>query len=558
MAMLFLPLSESAGAHLTEVQNVRVEGNTLLWDSTPGAVQYRVTRGEASALPNYCSSRIDLTVQTSRLDTDLPASGEAFTYLVRALDSSEDGPLGTTSDGTDRSSTLACDLDGDGVGDGSDNCPLDGNTGQQDQDGDGTGDACEFPASAVSLLGRVSLREIPEDQHGANDVWHYTSPMGEEYAILGLTKGAAFVNITDPANPGVAGFIDGDGIDQPWRDMATFGQYAYIVSDGAGVGLQIADMTDIDNDNVVLANTTDLGSGFIDAHNVFVNEASGTLYLAIPNINGGLGLTAVDLNADPVNPTITSFWTDADPGVRCHDVQVVSYTTGPYNGREVAFCFAEEDGLYIVDVTDKSNMIRASKLLYDNATYAHQGWLRDDRRYLLLGDELDERDDPDVTTTTTYVIDVNDLLNPQLETTFTNGLASIDHNLMVRNDFAFEANYSSGLRVWDVSNVHSIVETGFFDTRPEDDARNFRGAWGVSALLPSGNVLISDRQRGLFVLDASLATASVDVCSEGEELDPSSHPCVSAVCAQDGYCCATGWDAGCVEAAADLCGVTCE
>ena len=33
-------------------------------------------------------------------------------------------------------------------------------------------------------------------------------------------------------------------------------------------------------------------------HNVYVNTDSGFLYLAIPDLNDGLGLTAVDLNAD--------------------------------------------------------------------------------------------------------------------------------------------------------------------------------------------------------------------------------------------------------------------
>ena len=98
---------------------------------------------------------------------------------------------------------------------------------------------------------------------------------------------------------------------------------------------------------------------------------------------------------------------------------------------------------------------------------------------------------------------VNNLNNPQLDTTFTNGLASIDHNMMVRNDYVYQANYSSGLRIWDANNINNIQEVGFFDTRPENDATNFEGAWGVSSLLPSGIVVVSDRQRGLFVLDPS-------------------------------------------------------
>ena len=41
---------------------------------------------------------------------------------------------------------------------------------------------------------------------------------------------------------------------------------------------------------------------------------------------------------------------------------------------------------------------------------------------------------------------------------------------------------------------------GWFDTYPEDDATTFSGAWGVFAGFPSGTVIVSDIERGLFVL----------------------------------------------------------
>ncbi len=546
-------------AALPEVQNVSMSGDGLFWDAVPGAVQYRVYRGLVSGLPDYCAEGVGNASDRFIFDSETPPPGDAYTYLITALDSAEEGPVGLRTDGTDRFLTIDCDLDNDDVRDSVDNCPRDGNTGQADQDSDGLGDACDFPAQNVSLLGRVVMRELPDTQRLGNDIWSYVSPGGEEYAILGTTKGTAFVKISDPANPGLAGWVDGEGIDETWRDMATFGSHAYIVTDGSGVGLQIADLSDIDNDNVVRVNTTDLGQGFADAHNVYVNPDSGYLYLCIPNLNGGNGLTVVDLNADPADPTIAGFWTDVDPGVRCHDVQVVSYTSGPNAGKEIAFCFAESDGIYIADVTDKANMFRISKVTYPGLTYSHQGWLEDARRYLFANDELDERDDPGVTSTTTYVIDVNNLNNPSFHSSFTNGLASIDHNLMVRGDFVYEANYSSGLRVWDVSNINNPQESGFFDTRPENDNTNFEGAWGVSSQLPSGLVVVSDRQRGLFVLDPTAALdAPAPECGEGGALDAGLNDCVAAVCARDAWCCAERWDALCVEAAGTVCGLRCD
>ncbi len=371
----------------------------------------------------------------------------------------------------------------------------------------------EFDSSGVELLSNIPVADFPDVQTGANEMWGYVSPSGGEYAIIGLNKGTAFVNVDVPTNPVIIGYIDGL-VDWGARDMSTFGNYAYLTA-GAGVGLQIVDLIDIDFGVVTLANTTDLGVGFEHAHNLYINPDSGFLYLAFSDLNGGLGLTVVDLNADPLNPTVVGSWTDTDPLVGCHDVQVVSYTTGPNAGKEIAFCPATWNGLKIVDVTDKGNMFTLSTLVYPNTTYAHQTRLSDDGKFVFLGDEIDEQEDPDVTDTTTYVINVSVLSNPTLETTFTDGLCSPDHNMMVRGNYLFEANYSVGMRIFNVCDVNSVDEIGYFDTRPEDNVQDYLGAWGVYTQFPSGVVLVSDRQRGLFVLDVSAALAASDTDGDG-------------------------------------------
>ncbi len=366
----------------------------------------------------------------------------------------------------------------------------------------------EFDSSGVDLLSNIPLADFPDAQTGATDIRGYVSPSGGEYAIIGLSKGTAFVNVDVPTNPIITGYIDRLGL-----DMSTFGNYAYVT--GGPWGLQIVDLIDIDSGVVTLVNTTDLGVGFEYAHNLHINPDSGFLYLAMPNLNGHLGLTVVDLNTDPVNPTVAGTWTDTDPFVVCHDVHVVSYTTGPNAGKEIAFCPAEDDGLKIVDVTDKGNMFTLSTLVYPNTTYAHQTRLSDDGQFVFLGDEGDEQSDPDVTYTITYVINVSDLSNPTLQAAFSNWLCAVDHNMMVRGNYLFEANYSSGMRVFNVCDVNNVDEIGHFDTHPEDNVQDFVGAWGVYTQLPSGVVLVSDWQRGLFVLDASAALAASDTDGDG-------------------------------------------
>ena len=357
-----------------------------------------------------------------------------------------------------------------------------------------------FDASGVALLSWIPVEDFPGSNTLANDLWGYVSPSGREYALMGLENGTAFVEVSDPEAPVVVGFVPHVG--SCCSDIKVYQQYAYVVNDGnvlAGAsGLQIIDMTNIDAGIVTLANTFS-ESGLKRVHNITINEESGYAYLLASqgNISNG-GLFVVDLS-DPVNPSFAGVWPDA----LVHDAQVVTYTSGPFAGREIAFAFTGDSQLRIIDVTDKSAMSVIGSTTYPNAAFSHQGWLSEDRKYVYLNDEFDEvsSDIP----TTTYVIDVADLTEPTFVTAFSNGLPSTDHNLMVRGNFVFEANYTSGLRIYKAADPSLIEEVGYFDTYPANDLPGFNGAWSVYTDLPSGNVLVSDIQGGLFVLDPSVA-----------------------------------------------------
>jgi choice-of-anchor B domain-containing protein len=189
--------------------------------------------------------------------------------------------------------------------------------------------------------------------------------------------------------------------------MATFGEYAYVVVGSGAAELSIIDLTDIDAGIVSVANTTQLGEGFLWAHNIYINEASETLYLALPNSDPGLWAFSL---ADPLNPVLSGKWVDVTPEVACHDVQVINYTSGPYAGKEIAFCFARDAGLKIIDVTNKAMMETLSTLVYPGLLYCHQGWASDDGQYVIFGDEFDGS----YGDMRTFVADVSDLNAPFL------------------------------------------------------------------------------------------------------------------------------------------------
>lgn len=348
-----------------------------------------------------------------------------------------------------------------------------------------------FDASGVSLLSQIPLGDFSTNPAFSDDIWGYVSGSGREYAIMGLECAVGVVEVTDPENPVIIDEISGPCT--IWRDIRTLGTFAYIVADNVDMGMQILDLSNVDSGVVTFVATVNPG-GFQQAHNISVNEESGFAYVVSGTLS--TGIAAIDLS-NPTSPTVAGTWNTSN----VHDVQVVSYTSGPFAGREIAFASAPTKGLRIVDVTNKGNMFTVSTVSYPNLAYAHQGWLSEDRRYFFLGDERDELNFG--VPTTTYIIDVQDIENPFLLTTYTNNLCAIDHNMIVRSKHLYQANYSTGLRVIDISDPANMVEVGYFDTHPEDNITGFVGAWGVYPLLPSGNILISDIERGLFVLDVT-------------------------------------------------------
>jgi choice-of-anchor B domain-containing protein len=392
------------------------------------------------------------------------------------------------------------------------------------------GIAGDFPAENIDLLAWIPLNQMPGNPQAGNDCWGYVSPTGREYAIFGGYNGYTYVEITDPGNPQIIGNVSGPG--STWHDVKVIGEYAYGVSE-AGAGIQVMDLSDIDN-GVVVHVQDKLQQGHSSTHNIAANPDSGYLYLCGANIGNG-GLIAVNTN-DPANPIIEQGWTE----MYVHDAQVKSFTSGPHAGKEIAFCGAgfnggwDASGLRIVDVTDKDNIFKTGEIQYPGAVYAHQCWVNDDGTLLYLDDELDE-DNGVVPTTTTRVFDISDLTSPTLVTSFTNGSNAIDHNLYLHDGKLFAANYRSGLRVWDLEDPLDPTEVAFFDTYQANDNASFNGAWSVYPYFPSGTVIVSDVEKGLFILDVVIERLAFEFPQQLPDIvDPDSPTQVSVEVIEDG------------------------
>ena len=368
--------------------------------------------------------------------------------------------------------------------------------------GGGTGGPfAAFNVELTAHLPHTSIGGSGSNIRGA-DIWGWTDSLdNKEYALVSRTDGTAFVDITDPYNPVYLGSLASHTGVTAWRDVKVYADHAYIVSDNNGNhGLQIFDLTNlknISNPPVTFTETAHY-SGFTEAHNIAINEATGFAYIVGANTFSG-GLHFLDLS-NPVNPVLAGGY--AGDGYT-HDTQVVTYQ-GPdtfYTGSEIAFS-ANEDTLTIVDVTNKTSPVMLSRVPYLNSSYTHQGWLTEDQAYFISNDELDERNNPNINFTRTHIWDVSDLDSPFHLGFYEAQVQSIDHNLYVHNGLIYAANYTTGLRVLepvDLANAQ-LQEVANIDTHPAKDSLTaFDGAWSVYPYFPSGSIIIGDRDEGLVI-----------------------------------------------------------
>ena len=366
------------------------------------------------------------------------------------------------------------------------------------------GMAGSFPCDGYDLQSHLTLTDL--DAASASDSWGWTDPSdGTEYALVGLRNGTAFIDISDPVNPIYVGKLLTNGSSDPgyiWRDIKVYNDHAFVVSEITDHGMQVFDLTRLRGVTNPPENFTQdaLYTGFGRAHNIVINEDTGYAYgVGTTTFNGGPHFVNIQ---DPLNPVAAGGYS-ADGYT--HDAQVITYN-GPdtdYTGREILFG-SNANEVVIVDVTDKGNPVNISSISYTQVGYTHQGWFTEDQRYFMVGDETDETHFG--FNTRTIILDLNDLDNPQHHFDYFGNLPASDHNGYVVGDKYYMASYRAGLRVIDISDIgnQNMTEIGSFDTYPANDSAGpSGGAWNVYPFFASGNILISDYDRGFFLVAES-------------------------------------------------------
>jgi choice-of-anchor B domain-containing protein len=330
-----------------------------------------------------------------------------------------------------------------------------------------------------------------------NAVWGYARD-GREYAIIGSTMGTHIIDVTPGDITGAVAFIPGNdqGGDIIHREYKTYRDRLYAVTDEGQGTLQIIDLRQLPDSAPVIYDSNAL---FSRAHSLWIDTANARLYT-----HYGSSDFAIWSLADPDAPTLllkpqnSVPWWNTVGGV--HD----AYTVGNITYTN------DVNAMHIIDFTNvAAPQLLGSLTNYPQPGYNHSGWLHDNGWLYVMADETHGTD--------LKLFDVSDPTDIQfIDTIGTDrGPGSIPHNPCFQGDLLHVAWYEDGYWLWDVGDPANAQLIGYHDMHPEPYSFSYKGAWGVYPYLPSGHVLISEMQHGLFVLDISQALAVAGAVDAG-------------------------------------------
>ena len=336
----------------------------------------------------------------------------------------------------------------------------------------------------VSLVGSLQYTE------DANDIWGYTDASGTEYAIIGLRNGTSIVSLANPSNPVQVGYVA--GANSTWRDIKTWGNYAYVTTDVGTDGLTVIDLSNLPNGvtstnwqpNLTINGQT---GPFNKAHNIWIDE-NGYAYISGANLGGG-GVMILDVHTTPGTPIYVGA-TNINYSHDCYARGDTLYTADIYAGE-----------FTIYDVSNKATPIFMGSQQTD-FSFAHNVWLSDDGNVLFTTDEK-----PNAPVGAYDVSDPSNIIELDLfKPLQTLGQGVIPHNTHVWDDYLIVSYYTDGLILVDASRPTNLIEVGNFDTYFTSSG-GFNGSWGAYPYLPSGKILVSDINSGLYVFQPNYVRA---------------------------------------------------
>ncbi len=460
------------------------------------------------------------------------------------------------------------------------------------------------PSQAVDdSLNVQEIGHIPSDTIGGlYDVWGwYDAANSKYYALIcnySQDAGLILIETTDPSNPDVIDTLGyGDLPHIHAADVKVSGDYAFLASEKPP--FHFLPHSEDDTSYILIYYLPDAVSNpdtyvptilnLIDneddpaqdvrlrsCHNLFVTweylflaegwrSDDDTFEVAVLRIRNG---------ATPDNPSLLTTWTSSD-----FDTGVYTWPHDFYAQGDTAFIFAFKSGVYRVEFDGSDGDINSwTKIWYDRVrgdvvnsnpfgTFdcndetldrgptSHSGWLTDDGRYLVVGDEGGNEGSIDCNKRIApclRVFDVDDfwdVSDPSRDTTislanafdiiwddaesadeYIFGAVAIDeatdpdditpcpfgtgncgdlgelsymglgvHNPLIKGRLVFNAWYSRGLQILDITDIDTMKHAGFYDHGIETSGGPWKGeAFGVYPFSPDGYIYVSGSD-GLYI-----------------------------------------------------------
>lgn len=321
-----------------------------------------------------------------------------------------------------------------------------------------------------------------------------------EYAIAGSVDSIYFFDITNSSlmkKVAVKG-----GINHCMnRDFDIYDHYIYCVSDNDFASfkgrLQIFDIQYLPDSvhQVYLSDST-----MLNTHTVFVNAKTKRLYKCICYHRDLSGITVNPIEVyslrNPENPTFMAKITRADGYKDVHEC---------YVRNDTVYCSRGNSGVFFYDMNDTANIKLLGSITppYPENAYNHSNWLDSIGKYILFTDET-----PDGKAMKVY--DISDIANPKLTAAPFRNYGS-PHNAYWVGRYAYTSMYYGGVNIYDMKNVTAPDFVAYYRTFPNPHTPSiYEGCWGVYPFLPSGNIIASDMNTGIFLLKLDKTTLGVN------------------------------------------------
>ena len=333
--------------------------------------------------------------------------------------------------------------------------------------------------------------------------WADTSN-GKEYAIIGASKpGTYIIEVTNPFAPVQRAYIPGIGNANTsiWHEIKSYGKYLYIASDDGGPNtFQIADMSYLPDSVHIVHNDSTI---FKRSHTIYVD--GNKLYCGSVGRPGNVHYSMAVYSL--ANPALPQLLRALD-----QDYPAISYVHDMFVRNDTVYASCGTQGLYIFKFNTGSNTFTMlGNLPNPSGNYNHSSFLTDDGQTLINCEEVP-------TGLPVKMVDVSDVTNPGIITTFSSASGATPHNPYIKNGRAVIAWYQDGIQVYDISVPSAPVRIGYFDTDTLTGSGAYSGCWGAYTDLPSNVILASDMQNGLFVLEANnILTVGMEAAASPEQ-----------------------------------------